>query len=56
MEKIWGAEGVEGAEGNWVTKRVRSACKLKTAQLSHCFVGNKEDSNRNGDGWDKHRI
>jgi len=44
----------EESEGKWVTKRVRSACKLKIAQLSHCVVGNKGDSNRKGDGWDKH--
>jgi hypothetical protein len=47
---------VEGTARKWVTKRVRSACKLKIAQLSHCVPGNKEDSNRKGDGWDKCTI
>jgi hypothetical protein len=30
----------------WVTKRVRSECKLTTARLNHCVPGNKEDSYR----------
>jgi len=53
MEKIYRAEGTVR---KWDTKKVRSACKLKIVQPSHCVLGNKEDSNRMGNGWEKHTI